>query len=103
MRISSALLVLSKTNTEDPKQGTELTSNLDTIFPGSTEKLLVLRKQDAGFDEICTHFEIILTEMTKTFGPVEGAAVDLIVSFEDLRREIERLLRAPLNEKTGSP
>ncbi|WP_299664851.1 hypothetical protein [uncultured Ruegeria sp.] len=79
-----------------------MTDNLDTIFPGSTKKLLMLRNKDAGFDEICTHFEIILVEMNKNFGPVEGAAVDLIASFEDLRREIERLLRSSSEKETGS-
>lgn len=59
----------------------------------------MLRKSDVEFDEICAHFEIILTEINKRFGTVDGTTTDLIVSFEDLRQEIVRMLRAPSAQK----
>ncbi|AXI47113.1 hypothetical protein C1J03_14465 [Sulfitobacter sp. SK012] len=70
-----------------------MTETLDTIFPECSDRLILLRKTDAGFDEIVAHFEIILTEFNKRFGDLDGPTADLIASFEDLRREIEKLLR----------
>lgn len=71
-----------------------MNDTLDTVFPGCADRLGALRKTDVEFDEICTHFEIILTEINQRFGAVDGATTDLIISFEDLRQEIVRMLRA---------
>ena len=70
-----------------------MTESLEAIFPECTDRLRALRKADVGFDEICTHFEIILGEVNKRFGALDGRTTDLIASFEDLRQEIEKLLR----------
>ncbi len=67
------------------------------------EKLRALRETDAGFDEICVHFEIMLAEANKRFGDIDTSTVDLIGSFDDLRREIEVRLRASSHQKNTLP
>ena len=76
---------------------------LITIFPDHMERLRALRKTDAGFDEICEHFEIMLAEANKRFGEIDSSTADLIASFDDLRREIEVRLRASSRQKNTSP
>ncbi len=79
-----------------------MTDTLITIFPDSMERLRALRKTDAGFDEICEHFEIMLAEAHKRFGEIDSSTADLIASFDDLRREIEvRLSASSRQEKTS--
>lgn len=80
-----------------------MTETLITIFPDHMERLRVLRKADAGFDETCTHFEIMLAEANNRFGEIDGAAADLISSFDGLRREIEMRLSASCREKKNPP
>lgn len=72
-----------------------MTNAIDTIFADHMARFHALRETDAGFEEICVHFEIILVEITRRFGAMDTATTDLIASFDDLRREIERRLRTP--------
>lgn len=74
--------------------GGNLTDTLGEIFPENIERLCGLRKTDAEFDEICAHFEIMLAEANNRFGEIDISTADLIASFDDLRREIEKRLSA---------
>ena len=80
-------------------QGITLSTSIETIFPNQGERLRSLRSIDADFEEICAHFEIILGEATHRFGSIDDAGCDLIASFDDLRREIEKRLSAPAPEE----
>jgi hypothetical protein len=80
-----------------------LTGTLSKIFPDQIGRLRALRETDAGFDEICGHFEIMLKEAANRFGEIDSSTADLIASFDDLRREIELRLRAPNQQEKTSP
>lgn len=80
-----------------------MTGTLSKIFPDQILRLRALRKTDDGFDEICGHFEIMLTEAANRFGEIDGSTADLIASFDDLRREIEQRLGAPNQQEKISP
>lgn len=60
------------------------------------KRLRALRETDARFDEICSHFEIMLAEANKRFGDIDTPTVDL-------RREIEVRLRAPSHQANTVP
>lgn len=66
--------------------------DLDALFPESSEKLRLLRSEDHSFDEICTHLELLIAETTKRFGVLDRSTADLMASFDDLRREVEKRL-----------
>lgn len=65
---------------------------LDILFPEQIARVRELRGTNAEFDEICTHFEILLQQAEARFGNLDPETTDLIASFDDLRREIERQL-----------
>ena len=66
---------------------------INSIFPQEASAIEHLRKTDAGFGELCDHLELLLTEMSQKFGSIDQATTDLISSFDDVRREIERHLK----------
>lgn len=72
-----------------------MSGTIESLFSDHKEKLHSLRNSDAEFEEICSHFEILLGEVARRFGSNDGSTADLIASFDDLRRDIERRLRAP--------
>lgn len=80
-------------------QGRTVSTAIETIFPKQGERLRSLRNTDADFEEICAHFEMLLGEAAHRFGTIDDATSDLIASFDDLRREIEKRLSAPTREK----
>lgn len=81
-------------------QGRPVSTSIETIFPNQGERLRSLRNADADFEEICAHFEMLLGEAAHRFGTIDDATSDLIASFDDLRREIEKRLSAPAREKS---
>ena len=67
-------------------------ARINMIFPDEGPAIERLRATDAGFDELCEHLELLLSEFAPRFGALDQATTDLISSFEDVRREIERNL-----------
>lgn len=78
-----------------------MAEDLETLFADRRTRLRDLRSTDAAFDEICAHFEILLRQAESRFGTLDAGTTDLIASFDDLRREIERHLATAAASNTG--
>lgn len=80
---------------------------VNIMFPDYLRTIRSLRATDVGFRELCDHLEILHEEMVQKFGSLDQATTDLISSFDDVRREIERYLSRYSNDRkasdTGSP
>jgi hypothetical protein len=50
-----------------------MAEKLIMFFPDHMERLRALRKTDAGFNEICEHFEIMLVEANNCFGEIDSS------------------------------
>lgn len=62
------------------------------MFPEHTGTIERLRADDAAFEELCENLEALLGEMVFRFGSIDQTTTDLIASFDELRRDIERRL-----------
>ncbi len=72
----------------------KLTDPFEVLFPGRSSKMRDLRRANAEFDEVCWHLAVVIAELGGRFGRLDTETVELIACFEDLRREVERFLRA---------
>ena len=63
-----------------------------SIFPDATEEMEKLRSTDVDFNEPREHRELLLSETKQRFDPFDPTSINLISSFNEVRREYERQL-----------